>query len=393
MKHIQILGTRGIPGEHGGFEAFAERLAPYLTASGWGVTVYCQICDPQITCVQEDTWQGVKRVLVPVRADTTFHSLVFDYKSTKIAMGRPGLCLVLGYNTAILTLLLRARRKKVVMNMDGIEWRRGKWSLPYKAWFYMNDWIGSLASTHLVADHPRIAEHLAHRTSQRRITMIAYGADDIEDADAAPLTPLGLRPGEYLISICRPEPENSILELVRAFSRVRRGRKLVVLGRFGQTAYHQAVKACASDEVVFPGAIYEPEIIRPLRRHALAYCHGHTVGGSNPSLVEALGAGSAVIAHDNPFNRWVAGDEQLYFKDEDSLEARITEALTCPERLVPARAAARARHRAEFTWEKILTQYNSLLTRIGADVVVTAPEIPVKAGALSVPGGSVSPSS
>jgi glycosyltransferase involved in cell wall biosynthesis len=343
-----------------------------------------------MTSVKEDVWHGVSRVLVPVSADTTLNSLLFDYRSIKIAMRRPGLCLVLGYNTAILTLLLRMRRKKVVMNMDGIEWRRAKWSLPYKIWFYVNDWIGCLASTHLIADHPRIADHLASRTSRRRITTIAYGADPIEGADAAPLDRLGLRPGEYLVSICRPEPENSILEFVRAFSRARRRLKLVVLGRFGDSAYHQAVKAAASDEVIFPGAIYEPEIIRPLRFHALAYCHGHTVGGTNPSLVEALGAGNAVIAHDNDFNRWVAGDEQLYFDDEESCAAQITDALTRSQRLAAARAAARARHRAEFEWDGVLSQYEALLGRIEADAVTAAPKVPAEAGGLRLSGGKVS---
>jgi glycosyltransferase involved in cell wall biosynthesis len=386
MKQVQILGTRGIPGGHGGFESFVERLAPYLARNGWHVTVYCQVCDPTMKSAEDDVWQGVNRVLVPVSADTTFNSFLYDCRSIKLAMKRPGLCLVLGYNTAVLTLLLAAQRKKVVMNMDGIEWRRGKWSPPYKAWFYVNDWVGSLASNHLIADHPRIADHLASRTSRWRITTIVYGADAIEGAEAAPLDRLGLRPGEYLLSICRPEPENSVLELVRAFSQTRRGRKLVVLGRFGTSAYHRAVKAAASDEVVFPGAIYDPEVIRPLRFHCLAYCHGHTVGGTNPSLVEALGAGNAVIARDNLYNRWVAGDEQLYFDDEASCAARIAEAVTRPERLAVARAAARARHRARFTWGEVLSQYDELLGRIEADLVPES-EVPVEAGALRLFGG------
>lgn len=366
-RHLQILGIRGIPGQHGGFETFAEYLAPYLVGRGWDVTVYCQSIDAEAGGITEDVWRGVRRITIPVRSDDAYGSLVFDRKSIQLASRRPGLCLVLGYNTAILTLLLRARGKTFVTNMDGIEWKRAKWSLPFKAWFYLNDWIGSLVSHHLIADHPRISEHLSRRTRPRHITMIPYGAEPIEAADPAPLARLGVAPGQYLLAICRPEPENLMLELVRAFSSARRGRKFVVLGHYAEdNPYHRAVRQAASDEVIFPGAIYEKAVVRALRLHARAYVHGHTVGGTNPSLVEALGAGNAVIAHDNPFNRWVAGEGQFYFADEGTCAERMALALKDEGRLAFARVRARARFEAHFTWENILGQYEALLARLEA---------------------------
>ncbi len=131
--------------------------------------------------------------------------------------------------------------------------------------------------------------------------------------------PLGLEPDRYLVSIARIEPDNNILTLVEAFSRRPRGLRLVVLGTLNVgNPYHRAVEAAASAEVLFPGAIYEAEPVQALRVHARAYLHGHTVGGTNPSLVEALWAGNAVIAHDNPFNRGTAGDGQFYFSDAET---------------------------------------------------------------------------
>ncbi len=376
---LQILGIRGVPGNHGGFETFAEQLAPYLADRGWDVTVYCQESGAAGAEIREDVWRGVSRVHIPVRGDSAYDSLVFDRRSIAMATRRPGLCLVLGYNTAALTLLLRLKGKRFVINMDGIEWKRAKWSAPYRAWFYLNDWIGCLASNHLVADHPRIADHLATRTRRDRITTIAYGAPEIRDPDPAPLAGLGLEPDGYMVSICRPEPENSLLEMVRAFSRRPRGRKLVVLGRFVEdVAYHRAVRAAAGPEVLFPGAIYDKDVLRALRGHARAYCHGHTVGGTNPSLVEALGAGNAVIAHDNAFNRWVAGPEQFYFTDEDGCAAQIEEALGDPTRLATARASARARFEAKFTWDDILRQYQSLLEGLSIDPAPARVRIPLR---------------
>lgn len=362
-RSLQILGIRGVPGQHGGFETFAEHLAPFLVERGWDVVVYCQVNDPSETEITTDTWKGVTRIMIPVKSGGPYGSLVFDRKSIQIASRRPGLCLVLGYNTAVLTLLLRLRGKTFVTNMDGLEWKRAKWSFPFKAWFYVNDWIGSLASHHLVADHPRIADHLATRTSRKHITMIPYGANRIDSSDPENLRQFGISSREYLIVIARPEPENLILEMVRAFSRQRRGKKFVVLGNYDASDYHRAVQAAASDEVIFPGAIYEKDVVAALRGHALAYCHGHTVGGTNPSLVEALGAGNAVIAHDNPFNRWVAGDGQFFFADEAACARQMDLVLTDPEALERARTAAAARFSEAFTWEGVLRQYETLLLR------------------------------
>ncbi len=380
---VQILGIRGVPGSHGGFETFAEYLAPYLASHDWDVTVYCQDSGKAGTSVREDIWRGVRRIYIPVRGDGSYDSLVFDRRSISMAADRPGLCLVLGYNTAILTLLLRLKGKPFVTNMDGIEWKRAKWSAPYRAWFFLNDWIGCLVSNHLIADHPRIADHLATRTRRDRITTIAYGAPEICDADPAPLAGLGIEPGGYMVSICRPEPENSLLEQVRAFSRMERGKKLVMLGRFAKgVAYHDAVRAAAGPEVIFPGAIYDKATLNALRSHAFAYCHGHTVGGTNPSLVEALGAGNAVIAHDNDFNRWVAGPEQFYFTGEDGCAAQIAAALADPVRIATARQAARAQFEAKFTWDHILHQYEGLLERLSIDPAPAAIPAPMHGKAL-----------
>ena len=153
-----------------------------------------------------------------------------------------------------------------------------------------------------------------------------------------------------------------MLPIVRGFSRKSRGVKLVVLGKLdGDNSYHHAVRAAASEEVVFPGAIYARETLSALRYHALAYVHGHQVGGTNPSLVEALGAGNAVIAHDNRFNRWVAGDEQSYFFDENSLSRAVEAVLARGEELLQARQAARARHRTKFTWDSALADYERII--------------------------------
>ena len=359
-KHIRILGTRGVPAAHGGFETFAEHLAPYLVEHGWQVTVYCQ--EDGTGPVFEDEWRGVRRVRMPVATTGAAGTIVFDWKSTLHASGEKGLVLTLGYNTAVFCALYRLRGLKNVINMDGVEWRRQKWGKVAKTWFWLNDWAVCLLGNHLVADHPEIKKHLATRVSQSKITMIPYGSDRVDGSDAGLIAPYGLESGAYAILIARAEPENSILEVVRAWSRKPRGCKLLVLGKYEPGhAYQRAVKEAASDEVVFPGAIYDKAVVQALRFHARFYVHGHQVGGTNPSLVEALGAGNAVLAHDNLYNRWVAGEGGVYFRDEDGCAQQIEALLEDATQLVQLQAASRARHAAEFTWEKVLGDYEKLL--------------------------------
>jgi glycosyltransferase involved in cell wall biosynthesis len=249
--------------------------------------------------------------------------------------------------------------------MDGIEWRRPKWSRPVRAWFYVNEWLAAWLSHRLVADHPAIADHLASRRSRRAIAMIPYGGDRVTSAPAAPVEALGLVPDRYLVSIARIEPDNNILPMVRAFSREPRGARLVVLGSLDDAQpYHRAVRAAASPEVLFPGAIYDRQTVAALRFHARAYCHGHTVGGTNPSLVESLACGNAVLAHRNRFNLWTAGPGQFFFSDEGECGRLIGQILADDAAVARARSAARARA-GEFDWTDVLGRYETELATLG----------------------------
>jgi glycosyltransferase involved in cell wall biosynthesis len=359
---LRILGTRGVPACHGGFETFAEQLALHLVTRGWRVIVYCQ-SDGHGALV-EDTWNGVERVIIPIDVSGSKGTMLFDWLAIRHAARHRDLCLTLGYNTAVFCAWLRLKGVRNIINMDGIEWRRAKWSTAAKIWFWLNDWAGCWLGNHLVADHPGIARHLGTRVERRKITTIPYGAPRVRNEADDPLRPYGLASGGYVTVIARAEPENSILEIVRGFSQRRRGVRLVVLGKYDPTyAYHAAVKAAASDEVLFLGAIYDKTVLHALRCHSLAYLHGHRVGGTNPSLVEALGAGNAVLAHDNAFNRWVAGDGARYFRDAESLGEILDHLLAHPAEIDCMKAASVQRFADGLTLERVMKQYEELLWR------------------------------
>ncbi|SFP76573.1 Glycosyltransferase involved in cell wall bisynthesis [Geopseudomonas sagittaria] len=361
QRKLSVLGIRGVPAQHGGFETFAEKLALYLVSKGWQVDVYCQ--EDGVGRISESNWMGVRRIHIPVNRGGAGGTVLFDWKATCHALSQDGLFLTLGYNTAFFNLMQRVKGQTNVINMDGIEWRRDKWGPVARAWFWLNERAGCWIGNHLVADHPKIKEHLATRVNSEKITMIPYGGDEVLSADAQLLTRYGVTAGNYSIIIARPEPENSFLEMVRAFSRRPRNHRLVVLGNFKPESnkFHRQVMDAASDEVVFPGAIYEAAIVRALRFYSRFYLHGHRVGGTNPSLVEALGAGCGVIAHDNQFNRWVAGPGAAYFKDEAACATIFDDLLMDDQAVLGMKAASRKQFHERFTWDQVLREYEDLL--------------------------------
>lgn len=368
-RRVSILGTRGVPGRHGGFETFAESLALHLVERGWDVTVYCQ--DPAETgSTTVDSWQGIRRVRIPVSLAGAIGTLWFDLKSIVYAVRhRDPLALVLGYNTAVFCLLLRLFGSVVVMNMDGIEWKRAKWGRLERAWLWVNERFGSWVSHLLVADHPGIKAHLSRSTDPNRIVVIPYGAPRVTDSSHDRLTDFELHSRRFAIVIARPEPENSILEIVSAFSSEPREHQLVVLGGFEpeRNPYHREVMNAASDEVRFLGAIYDHELLAALRFHASLYVHGHTVGGTNPSLVEALGAGCAVLAHDNRFNRWVAGDGNAYFASQAACRESFGVLLADSSRLSEMRRASAERFEELFLPDSINQAYETTLEYCGGE--------------------------
>lgn len=357
---LYIIGTRGVPAAHGGFETFAHRFALHMRDKGWKVTVYCQVDEGPAGPVI-DEWEGVRRVTFAADSGA-IGTMKFDWACVRHALKERGVMLVLGYNTAAFSALLRLTPNPVLTNMDGIEWKRAKWPWHGRIWLYLNEWIGAVTSNKLIADHPEIANHLSRRRQRADIVMIPYGADLIETAPTEPVTARGLKPGKYVISIGRIEPENNILPMIQAFAAKPRDFGFICLGKLepDKNAYHQAVIEAGAGRVLFPGAIYDPSVVQALRFHAAAYCHGHSVGGTNPSLVEALGAGNAIIGHDNPYNRWVAGEEQLFFADAKQCDAVFDRIVEDPQSLTEARSKARAHFLKSFQWEPILRDYESL---------------------------------
>jgi glycosyltransferase involved in cell wall biosynthesis len=360
-RTVRILGTHGVPANYGGFETAAENVALFLADRGWRVIVYCQV--DGTGPITRDRWKTVERVLIPIDVEGWKGTAKFDLISIRHASRTRDICLTFGYNTGIFNSIQRLRGIPNVINMDGIEWSRARWGFFRQAILYVNERFSALFGNALIADHPEIEKYLLTRAPARKLTTITYGAHPVSPQPIAPVEALGLTAGRYLTLICRPIPENSILELVQGFSRRHRGFDLVVLGKYEEAKdeYHRAVLEAASPEVKFVGAIYDTDVLRALRYYGRMYLHGHTVGGTNPSLVEAMAAANPVLAHDNPYNRWVVGEGARYFQTADDVSRHLDALLVDPATLDAMSSASLQRYEAEFTWDHVAGQYESLL--------------------------------
>lgn len=360
---VHMLGSHGVPAAYGGFETAAEHVGLHLAAKGWDVTVHCQV--EGLDTTSTDHWNDIRRVNIPEHRPGWRGTGSFDRKSVRHLLRErrdADVCLTFGYNTGALNIAHRTVGIPNVINMDGIEWSREKWGPVLKAVLLANERCAGFLGDLLIADHPVIAEYLQRHFGARRVRTITYGAPTVLEAPTGPVEELGLRPGHFGTLICRPVPENSIVEIVAAWSHRRRGIPLVILGDYDRSDdYQRKVLDTASDEIRFVGALYDQTQVSALRRHSRVYLHGHTVGGTNPSLVEALGAGNPVIAHDNRYNTWVAGDAGRYFSDTADLTDLLDRTLGDELSLRAMSGAAYARHAEEFTWPRIGAAYEEVL--------------------------------
>lgn len=366
-KNISILGIRGIPANHGGFETFAEKLALYLVKNGWHVTVFCQ--EDSGNKVEETYWKNILLVKIPINIKGSLGTIIFDFKAAVLANKyKNNIALTLGYNTAIFNLLIKLKGIKNIINMDGLEWKRRKYNFIQKLWLYLNEKAAVQIADHLIADNPGIENHLKLISpANKKITMIPYGSDITKlnlDKEKVILKKLNINE-PYILIVARPVEENNIYEVVKAFSNKKRDHRLVIFGRYSSNVlYQKKVLKVASEEVMFLGAIYDSLILAAVRKNAKLYIHGHSVGGTNPALVEAMSCGIPVLAHNNTFNKWVAGEKAEYFNNELDIEEKIEEIINNNNKLINMSNHSKSRFNKFFKWEQILKDYEEVFLTI-----------------------------
>jgi glycosyltransferase involved in cell wall biosynthesis len=358
---VAILGTRGIPANYGGFETFAQELAPRLVARGHEVTVYCraQYVDPE-----QREFQGVRLQQAPTIRHKYLDTVVHTAASTVHAMGeRYDAILVCNAANAVFCGWPRLVGTRVVLNVDGIERKRKKWNALGRAWYLGSEWLATKLPNAIVTDAEVIEAYYRDRYGATS-TFIPYGCHVGREAGTAALRQFGLEAQQYILYVSRLEPENNALAVIEAYQRTTLAPKLVVVGDAPYAReYIATLRATAGPRVVFTGGVYG-DGYRELQCHALAYVQATEVGGTHPALVEAMGFGNCVLANDTPEHREVLGDAGLFFdaRRPDTLAVLLDRIVADPALVDSHRTRAAARAAARYSWERVTDQYDAILT-------------------------------
>ncbi len=354
---IGIIGTRGIPNSYGGFEEFVEFVAPMLVARGHEVYVY----NSSLHSYPLDQWKGVHIISQHDPEDKigTFGQFVYDYNCIMDARKRNyDIILQLGYTSSSVWSFLLPKNCQILTNMDGLEWKRSRYNKLTQRFLQFAEARAVNSSHHLIADSKVIQNYL-YRKYNRKAAYIAYGATLFDDPDESYLEHYNLGKEKYNLLIARMEPENNIEMIITGHLKAGCPQKLVIIGstktKFGTYLF----KKYRHPQIVFMGALYDLPALNNLRYFSNLYFHGHSVGGTNPSLLEAMASNCLIVSHNNVFNWGVLEDQGYYFKNDTEIAELLTRRL-CKTDHQSMIAANAEKIRNDYSWTHITDQIENL---------------------------------
>lgn len=356
-KNIAIIGTVGIPANYGGFETLAENLVTHLS-SEFNITVFCsgKAYDKRL-----ETYKGAKLRYINLSAngpESIFYDIFSIFRSLKFA----DVLLILGVSGCVSLPFVRLlSRKKIVVNIDGLEWKREKWGR-FARWFLkLSEMLAVRYADVIIADNRIIQEYIAKEYSKPS-ELIPYGGDhaQFEPLDEKILDSFPFLKERYAFKVCRIEPENNVEMVLDTFRDYRR-LNLVLVGNWHSNSYALALKKkYSSDTNIFLlDAIYDKKILNQLRSNCYVYIHGHSAGGTNPSLVEAMYLGLPIFAYDVSYNRATTMNRAKYFRDKKELINLLSNTDLVTLKNIGKDMEEIARQ--NYTWQKISERYRGTL--------------------------------
>ena len=360
---IAFVSTRGIPNNYGGFEQFAEYISVGLVARGHDVTVY----SPHFHPYKESSYKGVKikHIYSPEKwMGSSVGSFFYDFSSLRDALKNENFDIIYeaGYTSIIPAYIwfnIKNRKNPIVVtNMDGLEYKRSKFNPLVQKFIFWEEKMAVKHSHYLIADNMGIHDYYKEKY-RRDSKFLAYGADIHTDFNVDTLSEYDVTADNYYILIARVEPENNIEMSIQGYLKSNENGKKPLLIIGNTTTPHGKYlsgKYGHIDSVRFLGGIYNFKVLDDLRHFSSAYFHGHSVGGTNPSLLEAMAAGCFILANDNIFNRSVLKDNAIYYNSPDEV-TRILNDEKCfsdKEALIANNIQRISTH---YSWERLVDQH------------------------------------
>jgi glycosyltransferase involved in cell wall biosynthesis len=356
-KPIFLSGTNGLPGRYGGWDQLLSHLADALSTKR-DVVVHTSVCDatPGVTVSH-----GAKVDIIELSANGS-SSILYDLVCLYRSLCNRGVCIMLGTSGGIFFPVFRLLGLCIILNPDGEEWNRTKWSKPAQLFLWFSDLIATMSASAVIADHPCIYNRI-RKVRKTGVFCIPYGGDNaliVDLSEASDVVSDNIVPHSYIFGVCRIEPENNVHLCLSAASQL--GLPLVFVGNWQRSNYGQTLysRYSAFSNILLLDPIYDPVLLGSLRSNCSIYFHGHTVGGTNPSLVEALCLGLRIICHDNRFNRSTTDNDCTYFSDHKQLLQALSDlSSTTPQRLT----FLREKNLAKYSWTSVVKDYEEVISR------------------------------
>lgn len=354
---IAILGTRGIPNQYGGFEECAMHLSRIWVGKGHEVRVYNSSLHP----FKEDSWNGVEIRRIKDREERlgTIAQFFYDLACISDVRKQPfDIILQLGYTSSGVWQWYLPSKPRVVTNTDGLEWKREKYSRLVQRFLKWSERLAVRRAHQVVADSPVIQSYLDSAYGSGSV-YIPYGAEIPENPSPEILKSYPVKSGQYHLIMARMEPENKIHDILEGLLASNDDTPTLVVGH-RQTAYGSYIqKHFKSAKVHFLPGVYDRQEADSLRFFSRRYFHGHSAGGTNPSLLQAMACNCLIYAHDNAFNRYVLGENAHFFSGPNDIVSHLTNPIPPQESAVWKRNNLK-RIRREYQWESVAEQYEVL---------------------------------
>lgn len=357
-----MIGTRGVPAKYGGFETAVEEIGARLVERGHAIDVYCRNPEQKL-----QTHLGMHLINLPAVRRRSLETLSHTGLSVAHAVvSRPDAAIVFNAANAPYLPLLRAARIPTAVHMDGLEWKREKWAGAGARYYKRAEEKAARSRLPLIADARGIAAHLL-AAYDRHSHFIPYGAP-ILNVGSDRLAALALEPRKYHLVVARMEPENHVALIVEGYVQVQSPHPLVVVGSapYGNEYAERVNKLATDGDVRLLGGVWDQELLDQLYANSLSYLHGHSVGGTNPSLLRALGSGAPVTAFDVNFNREVTAGHARFFDDTESVSRAIGSDDQTPGEAVARGALGKSHAAANYRWDDVTDSYEALLMRIAS---------------------------
>lgn len=377
--NISIIGSRGIPNLYGGYEKFTERIGVDLAKKGYHISVSCEHSKEKKPPLE---YNGVSLFYFPIRPPKSrtlrqAYEILYDAYSLLKASQNSDCIYMLGYGASMFFFIPRIFGKTLIVNSDGIEWKRNKFNRLEKSLIKACEKLMVVFADKIIADSREVKKYLDARYNIDT-KFIPYGVSEMPhvawDNAKLPdnLSRGKIQPNEYWLVAARLEPENNIHTIVEGHLKSESKKPLIIVGSFSSPKYEKFVYNLLTDnlknnEDIFICSDYSRDLLYMLRQNCFAYIHGHSVGGTSPALLVAMIMKKIILANDNEFTREVCDDFALYFKDTDDLGNKITLIEKNPENYFKLKEDIYKRAKEEYSDDKILNEYISLFNDVMGD--------------------------